>query len=76
MDALYKGILKNYSIKLADTTNVYDFSSMFECAHIETLRITSLRTGEHNCSLVRMFHTAMLKEIESKCVYYNCVGMY
>ncbi len=24
MDILYKGILKNYSIKLADTTNVYD----------------------------------------------------
>ena len=24
MDALYKGILKNYSIKLADNTNVYD----------------------------------------------------
>ncbi len=24
MDVLYKGILKNYSIKLADTTNVYD----------------------------------------------------
>ena len=24
MDALYKSILKNYSIKLADTTNVYD----------------------------------------------------
>ena len=23
-DALYKGILKNYSIKLADTTNIYD----------------------------------------------------
>ncbi|MBR0427232.1 MAG: hypothetical protein IJK18_03430 [Clostridia bacterium] len=26
MDWLYKGILKNYSIKLADTTNVYDSS--------------------------------------------------
>ena len=26
MDSLYKGILKNYSIKLADTTNVYDTS--------------------------------------------------
>ena len=26
MDMLYKGILKNYSIKLADTTNVYDSS--------------------------------------------------
>jgi hypothetical protein len=26
MDTLYKGILKNYSIKLADTTNVYDAS--------------------------------------------------
>ena len=25
-DSLYKGILKNYSIKLADTTNVYDSS--------------------------------------------------
>lgn len=24
MDTLYKGILKNYSIKLADTTNIYD----------------------------------------------------
>ena len=24
MDSLYKGILKNYSIKLADTTNIYD----------------------------------------------------
>jgi hypothetical protein len=24
MDMLYKGILKNYSIKLADTTNIYD----------------------------------------------------
>ena len=26
MDMLYKGILKNYSIKLADTTNIYDSS--------------------------------------------------
>ncbi len=26
MDALYKAILKNYSIKLADTTNIYDSS--------------------------------------------------
>ena len=26
MDALYKSILKNYSIKLADTTNIYDSS--------------------------------------------------
>ena len=26
MDTLYKGILKNYSIKLADTTNIYDSS--------------------------------------------------
>lgn len=26
MDSLYKGILKNYSIKLADTTNIYDSS--------------------------------------------------
>lgn len=26
MDTLYKGILKNYSIKLADTTNIYDAS--------------------------------------------------
>ena len=26
MDWLYKGILKNYSIKLADTTNIYDSS--------------------------------------------------
>ena len=26
MDWLYKGILKNYSIKLADTTNIYDCS--------------------------------------------------
>ena len=25
-DTLYKGILKNYSVKLADTTNVYDIS--------------------------------------------------
>ena len=25
-DMLYKGILKNYSVKLADTTNVYDVS--------------------------------------------------
>ena len=24
MDSLYKSILKNYSIKLADTTNAYD----------------------------------------------------
>ena len=27
MDTLYKGILKNYSIKLADTTNIYDSSN-------------------------------------------------
>lgn len=26
MDSLYKAILKNYSIKLADTTNIYDSS--------------------------------------------------
>lgn len=26
MDALYKGILKNYSIKIADHTNVYDYT--------------------------------------------------
>jgi len=26
MDSLYKGILKNYSIKVADTTNIYDSS--------------------------------------------------
>ncbi len=26
MDTLYKGILKNYSIKIADTTNIYDSS--------------------------------------------------
>ena len=26
MDSLYKGILKNYSIKIADTTNIYDSS--------------------------------------------------
>lgn len=26
METLYKGILKNYSVKLADTTNVYDLS--------------------------------------------------
>ena len=26
MDTLYKAILKNYSIKLADTTNIYDSS--------------------------------------------------
>ena len=26
MDMIYKGILKNYSIKLADTTNIYDSS--------------------------------------------------
>ena len=26
MDSLYKSILKNYSIKLADTTNIYDSS--------------------------------------------------
>ncbi len=26
MDELYKAILKNYSIKLADTTNIYDSS--------------------------------------------------
>lgn len=26
MEALYKGILKNYSVKLADTTNIYDSS--------------------------------------------------
>ena len=26
MDSLYKSILKNYSIKLADTTNAYDSS--------------------------------------------------
>ena len=26
MDTLYKSILKNYSIKLADTTNIYDSS--------------------------------------------------
>ena len=25
-DSLYKGILKNYSVKLADTTNLYDSS--------------------------------------------------
>ena len=27
MDSLYKSILKNYSIKLADTTNIYDSSN-------------------------------------------------
>lgn len=26
METLYKGILKNYSVKLADTTNIYDLS--------------------------------------------------
>ena len=34
MDWLYKGILKNYSIKLADTMNVYDSSKEWICIKI------------------------------------------
>ena len=34
MDTLYKGILKNYSIKLADSTNIYDSSKEFIYAKI------------------------------------------
>ena len=34
MDTLYKGILKNYSIKLADSTNIYDSSKEYIYAKI------------------------------------------
>ena len=37
MDTLYKAILKNYSIKLADTTNIYD-TSMDICKNILYIR--------------------------------------
>ena len=54
MDWLYKGILKNYSIKLADTTNTYDTSKEWIYLKIfSTLReyieaILSLKLKEEN----------------------------
>ena len=38
MDTLYKAILKNYSIKLADTTNIYDSSK--EWIYVKILLMT------------------------------------
>ena len=52
MDVIYKGILKNYSIKLADTSNVYDttkdwlYSKIFLTLEDYTTNILPLRLKE------------------------------
>ncbi len=56
MDMLYKGILKNYSIKLADTTNVYDstkdwvYTKIFYTLEEYVKSILSLKIKENEVS--------------------------
>ena len=57
MDMLYKGILKNYSIKLADTTNVYDstkdwiYTKIFYTLEDYVKNILSLKIKENKESI-------------------------